>query len=132
MAKRDFKLQMLESFSGGLNLRADQFDLKTDESPDMLNVNVDPRGGVALRGGIIRRNATALANDVKGIWGFYTDGGTQQVMVNHGQKVAYSASGNFFVSYHREMTACVFFYIFFVKSLFIVLYCFNYFSYLFC
>ena len=95
MAKRDFKLQMLESFSGGLNLRADQFDLKTDESPDMLNVNVDPRGGVALRGGVIRRNATALANDVKGIWGFYTDGGTQQVMVNHGQKVAYSASGNF-------------------------------------
>ena len=86
---------MLESFSGGLNYRADQFDLGEDESPDMLNVNVDPRGGVALRGGIIRRNATALANDVKGIWGFYTDGGTAQVMVNHGTKVAYSASGNF-------------------------------------
>jgi hypothetical protein len=95
MAKRDFRLQMLESFSGGLNLRADQFDLEEDESPDMLNVTVDPRGGVALRGGVIRRNATALANDIKGIWSFYTDGGTKQVMVNHGTKVAYSASGNF-------------------------------------
>lgn len=86
---------MLESFSGGLNLRADQFDLEENESPDMLNVSIDPRGGVALRGGVIRRNATALANDIKGIWGFYTDGGTKQVMVNHGTKVAYSASGNF-------------------------------------
>ena len=43
---------MLESFSGGLNYRADQFDLEEDESPDMLNVTVDPRGGVALRGGV--------------------------------------------------------------------------------
>lgn len=37
---------MLESFSGGLNLRADQFDLEENESPDMLNVSIDPRGGL--------------------------------------------------------------------------------------
>ena len=68
MAKRDFRLATLESFAGGLNLRADQFDLAKNESPDMMNVSVDPRGGVAMRSGIDRRNSTALSADVKGIW----------------------------------------------------------------
>jgi hypothetical protein len=95
MAKRDFKLTTLESFTGGLNLRADQFDLAQNESSDMLNVSVDPRGGVAMRKGIDRRNPSAVAADVKGIWGFHTDGGTNQLMVNYGTAVAHSASGNF-------------------------------------
>ena len=95
MAKRDFRLATLESFAGGLNLRADQFDLAENESPDMMNVSVDPRGGVAMRKGIDRRNSTALGADVKGIWGFHTDGGTNQLMVNYGTAVAHSASTNF-------------------------------------
>ena len=46
MSKRaGFKLEMLENFSGGLNLRSDQFNLAPNESPEMLNVDVDPRGG---------------------------------------------------------------------------------------
>jgi hypothetical protein len=92
---RAFKLEALESFSGGLNLRADQFNLGSTESPDMLNVTVDPRGGIAMRKGVSRRNVTALGADVKGMWGFHTDTGTNQLMVNHGTAVAYSASGNF-------------------------------------
>ena len=32
-------------FTGGLNLRADQFNLGVSESPTLLNVDVDPRGG---------------------------------------------------------------------------------------
>jgi len=95
MAKRDFRLATLESFAGGLNLRADQFDLAENESPDMMNVSVDPRGGVAMRSGIDRRNSTALSADVKGIWGFHTDDGINQLMVNYGTAVAHSASGNF-------------------------------------
>ena len=95
MANRTFKLEMLESFSGGLNLRADQFNLGADESPDMLNVTVDPRGGIAMRKGVNRRNPTALGADVKGMWGFHTDSGTNQLMVNYGTAVAHSASGNF-------------------------------------
>lgn len=95
MAKRDFRLATLESFAGGLNLRADQFDLADNESPDMLNVSVDPRGGIAMRRGVDRRNPTAVSDDVKGIWGFHTDGATNQLMVNYGTAVAHSASGNF-------------------------------------
>ena len=46
-------LQIFEQqdFTGGLNLRADQFQLADNESPRMLNVEIDPRGGVFARGG---------------------------------------------------------------------------------
>ena len=50
---RNYYLQALESFSGGLNLRSDQFNLAQNESPDLLNVDVDPRGGVRLRKGCL-------------------------------------------------------------------------------
>jgi hypothetical protein len=39
-------------FTGGLNLRADQFQLGPNESPELLNMDVDPRGGVRLRPGV--------------------------------------------------------------------------------
>ena len=95
MARQGFSLEVLESFSGGLNLRSDQFNLADNESPDMLNVTVDPRGGIRMRDGVDRRNTTALSADVKGMWGFHTDSGTNQLMVNYGTKVAHSAAGNF-------------------------------------
>ena len=95
MARQGFSLEVLESFSGGLNLRSDQFNLADNESPDMLNVTVDPRGGIRMRDGVDRRNTTALSADVKGMWGFHTDSGTNQLMVNYGTKVAHSAVGNF-------------------------------------
>ncbi len=46
-------LAPLHSFAGGLNLRASPFELAPNESPDMLNIDVDPRGGVELRHGVI-------------------------------------------------------------------------------
>ena len=45
-------------FTGGLNLRADQFNLEDNESPDLLNVLVDPRGGIRQRDGVTKINAT--------------------------------------------------------------------------
>jgi len=95
MARREFKLEVLEAFTGGLNLRSDQFNLAENESPDLLNVLVDPRGGIRMRDGVDRLNTTALSADIKGIWGFHTDTGTSQVMVNYGTDVAYATTGNF-------------------------------------
>jgi hypothetical protein len=46
----------LVSFVGGLNLRRSQFQLADDESPDMCNVDVDPRGGFVTRRGWLRWN----------------------------------------------------------------------------
>lgn len=95
MAGREFKLETLESFTGGLNFRTDQFNLAENESPDLLNVLVDPRGGIRMRDGVDRRNTTALSADVQGLWSLHTDAGTHHLMANYGTKVAYSAATNF-------------------------------------
>lgn len=49
-----------DDFSGGLNLRADQFQLAQNESPRMLNVEIDPRGGVFSRGAMRSINTAAV------------------------------------------------------------------------
>ena len=46
----------LMDFTGGLCLRRNQFQLASNESPDMLNVDVDPRGGFRTRRGWQRWN----------------------------------------------------------------------------
>jgi hypothetical protein len=51
----------LVNFTGGLNLRADAFELGEGESPDMLNVDVDPRGGFVARKGWTRWNTSDVA-----------------------------------------------------------------------
>jgi hypothetical protein len=52
-----------DDFTGGLNLRADQFKLAPNESPDMLNVEVDPRGGLFSRGGMRRVNTVGILSN---------------------------------------------------------------------
>lgn len=48
---RNVQLTQLRDFTGGLNLRADPFQLHPNESPSLMDVDVDPRGGVRLRNG---------------------------------------------------------------------------------
>lgn len=84
-----------DDFTGGLNLRADQFQLARNESPDMLNVEIDPRGGVFSRGGMHRLNTTA----VSGVWAperlytFYGD--APRVMLTNNNNVYWSSGGDF-------------------------------------
>lgn len=40
---------VVNDFTGGLNYRADAFQLADNESPDMLNMDIDPRGGFSSR-----------------------------------------------------------------------------------
>ena len=88
-------LERYDDFTGGLNLRADQFLLAKNESPDMLNVEIDPRGGVFSRGAMQRINSTA----VSGTWApdklhaFY--GATSTIMLANSTKVYRSTGGNF-------------------------------------
>ncbi|NDC17693.1 MAG: hypothetical protein EBZ92_07180, partial [Actinobacteria bacterium] len=88
-------LERYDDFTGGLNLRADQFLLAKNESPDMLNVEIDPRGGVFSRGAMQRLNTTA----VSGTWApdklhaFYGD--TPTIMLANSTKVYRSTGGNF-------------------------------------
>ena len=100
-----------DDFTGGLNLRADQFQLGANESPDMLNVEVDPRGGIASRGGmskittngIISGTSTFVASssswNPKNLFAF--NGSTHQLMLSTGFAgstnglVRFSTGGNF-------------------------------------
>lgn len=89
------QISEVSDFTGGLNFRADQFQLASYESPDMLNVEIDPRGGVFSRGGQQRLNTTAVA----GTWSpqklYNFSGATSTVMLANSTKVFRSTGGNF-------------------------------------
>lgn len=97
-----------DDFTGGLNLRADPFQLAENESPDMLNVDVDPRGGVFQRGGAQRLNTTAIGSIADGsfaprkIFGWQTATPTLLVAANG---VVYSATATTFTSTTIAYTA---------------------------
>ena len=90
------------NFTGGLNFRADQFQLKPNESPGMLNVEIDPRGGVFSRAGFQTKNPTAIAHD--GTWNpktifNYKYSGSPQIMLSTGlQDLATPINGRVYVS----------------------------------
>lgn len=88
MAGNGYSLISLDDFRGGLNYRTDVFDLELNESPDLLNVTVDARGGILLRDGVKTLAQTALASNVNGIWSYHNDDGTSKVLVNYGTTVA--------------------------------------------
>ena len=74
-----YRYEELADFTGGLNLRADQTSLALNESPAMLNVEVDPRGGVSRRDAIDALNASALGEILK-ISSHHETGGTNQIL----------------------------------------------------
>lgn len=88
-----------QDFTGGLNLRSDQFQLADNESPKMLNVEIDPRGGVFSRGGMVRINTNPVI--ASGTWTpqkltpFY--GATPHIMLTTETKVYKSTGSNFSV-----------------------------------
>lgn len=91
------RVQRYDDFTGGLNFRADQFQLAKNESPDMLNVEIDPRGGIFTRGAFREINSTA----VSGVWApkrlTWFKGATQYLMLTTATKVYSSTGGNFSV-----------------------------------
>ena len=85
----------ISDFTGGINFRADQFQLANYESPKMLNVEIDPRGGVFSRGGQRQLNTTAVSGtwSPKALYPFY--GVTSYVMLFTATRVYKSSGGNF-------------------------------------
>ena len=75
-----YRYEEKSDFKGGLNLRADQFNITHNESPAMLNVEVDPRGGVRRRDAVAKVNATALDNKIISLMSHY-EAGQNQILV---------------------------------------------------
>jgi hypothetical protein len=92
-------VERFDDFTGGLNLRADQFQLARNESPDMLNVEIDPRGGIFSRGAMREVNTTPVIPS--GVWAphrlFAFQGATPNLMLTTTTRVYKSTGGNFSV-----------------------------------
>jgi hypothetical protein len=82
------QLHTLRDFTGGLNLVADTFRLADNESPDLLNVDIDRRGGFQVRRGVYPFSNTALSAAPNAIW-TYNDTGTVYTMVQIGTGIRY-------------------------------------------
>ena len=82
-----------KDFTGGLNLRSDQFQLADNESPEMLNVEVDPRGGVFSRGGMLRINTTNVSGtwDPQKLYSFNSAFGNKLLLANANKLYQYSS-----------------------------------------
>lgn len=70
-------------FTGGLNLARASASLEDDETPDCLNVDMDPRGGFALRKGV-DPYLGATAGVAHSLLGFVTSTGLAKVLVGTG------------------------------------------------
>jgi len=89
-------------FTGGLNFRADQFQLRDNESPFVLNLDVDPRGGVFSRAAYRKKHTTQVSGNwkPKGLFN-YKDATTPRIMLNTGKdgmtdgKIYQSTGSNF-------------------------------------
>ena len=94
-------VQQLFDFTGGLNFRADQFQLAPNESPGMLNVEVDPRGGVFSRAGYQIKNPSPIVFtgtwNPKGLYN-YKYPAAPQIMLTTGYQVTGPYDGRVYVS----------------------------------
>ena len=88
-------VERYDDFTGGLNLRADQFQLARNESPDMLNVEIDPRGGLFTRGAMREINTTAISGSWTPQKLFAFQGDTPTIMLSTQSKIYKSTGANF-------------------------------------
>lgn len=89
----------LTDFTGGLNLRANEFNLADNESPDMLNVEIDPRGGLYSRKGWDRWNVDAIDAsetwDPRSAWVHELASGVDNVVIANNGTLFWSSNGVF-------------------------------------
>jgi hypothetical protein len=89
----------INDFTGGLNYRADAYQLADNESPDLLNVDVDPRGGFSQRTGFSDYNSAAIggigADAFAPSRAFAWDGNARQLLLSANNKVFWTEDGTF-------------------------------------
>jgi len=100
---RNIVFKLKNDFTGGLNFRADQFQLAENESPFLINMEIDPRGGLFTRAGIQFQNTTPIAVS-QATWNpkstFFYDASNRYIMMSTGYlstsgEVWYSTGANF-------------------------------------
>lgn len=67
------EVMWLDQFNGGLYLTSQTSDLSKEFSPDLLNVDVNTKGGFVLRGGFLAQDENPAAQNGRFISPLYTD-----------------------------------------------------------
>jgi len=98
----------IRDFTGGVNYRADQFQLAKNESPFILNLEVDPRGGVFSRAGYKKKHTNAVVTpgntwNPKGLYN-YDFLGSPQIMLTTGYEATGPTDGKVFFSSGSNFT----------------------------
>lgn len=92
--------QLVSDFTGGINFRADQFQLAPNESPSLLNVDIDPRGGVFSRAGYQTKHNNPIS--FSGVWkpkGLYDfRGASPTIILTTGYETTGSVNGRVYKS----------------------------------
>lgn len=82
----------VSDFTGGLNLTTDAFKLAPNESPDMMNVDVDRRGGFQIRRGVAPFTTSTLSADPTNLWA-HISSSASYLFAHDGNAVKYSTGG---------------------------------------
>lgn len=89
----------VDDFTGGLNLDANVFRLAKNQSGDLLNVDLNAKGGVSSRWGFSRINSTAINGFAAGafypnkLWAWNAP--TRYLLLSTNDGVYHSTGGNF-------------------------------------
>lgn len=75
-------------FTGGINMYRNEFQLADNESPDMLNVEIDPRAGFFVRQGMTRINGADIVTPAS-----WDPRSAQTVILSGGGSASYISSG---------------------------------------
>lgn len=94
---RSVKLLSTSSFSPGLRLDVDAFQLRDGETSDCLNVDLDVRGGIAQRRAVTAMNTSSapFTSAIHSLFTFAKTDGTEQVLAGSGKYTYYSTGTNF-------------------------------------
>lgn len=89
---------IVNDFTGGLNYRADAFQLADNESPDMQNVDVDPRGGFSSRKALTDFSTATIGGIGAGAFEpnrlYAWDGAYKHLMIAANDKVFWTETGS--------------------------------------
>lgn len=89
----------VDDFTGGLNLDSNAFQVKKNQTSDLLNVDLNPKGGVSSRWGFKQYNSTAIGGFATGafypskLWSW--NGVSRRLMLAANNGVYHSSGGNF-------------------------------------
>lgn len=90
----------VDDFTGGLNLDTNSFQVGQNESGDLLNVDLNPKGGVSSRWGFIRKHTTAIGGFAAGAFEpnglfFWSSSAGKYIMLSSNDNVYHSTGSDF-------------------------------------